>query len=569
MSKSFRRLLLCTAALLPLSACSTAPASPQTPTPAAAVGAAGSPLGEEHPTLASALAHGRDLGPVDAARPLTLELGLASRDQAGLDSLVSHGGHVSPADYDSRFGPDPQAASAVAGALRGEGLAVSWKSGQALMQVRGNAATVQQTFGVRIHNWIGPDGLHFYAPRSNPSVPGALRPAVTSITGFDNYPAVHSNAVRAGAKGVTPADMVDFYDMTPLRQHNLDGTGQTIYFIEIDQVDQGSFDSFSDHFKLPRETVQTISDPAWGDATKEEGEADLDVEVVHGIAPGAKLVMYYANPQGASVLSALQAIESRNQPGIVSSSVGGCEGGLSSDQAQQEKSITDAFAAKGWSFFQASGDRGAYGCLPFGDPDNLSTGDSDVFGGITSVGGTQVFLAQGGGYYQEAAWGEPIEQWGGGGGVSKLADRPAWQSAAVPGVQNQYSTGKRQLPDVSANADGISGWDVFIAGKEQSVGGTSAAAPCWAAIAALIDQDLAQNQLSPIGFANPALYTFASNPSGLPAPAFHDITAGTNLYYLATPGWDYATGLGSPEVAALDDDFNWYEKQHPAGSATP
>jgi kumamolisin len=172
-------------------------------------------------------------------------------------------------------------------------------------------------------------------------------------------------------------------------------------------------------------------------------------------------------------------------------------------------------------------------------------------------------LSATGGYYKEAAWGEPISQWGSGGGLSMFFERPSWQ--AGPGVVNQYSTGMRQVPDVSGDADPLSGWDIFSNGMEQPGGGTSASAPFWAACAALIDQDLGKNGLPLIGFANPALYRFTQGPRGLPAPALHDVSTGTNLYYPATQGWDYATGLGTPDVAALADDFDWYEGKIKAG----
>ena len=140
---------------------------------------------------------------------------------------------------------------------------------------------------------------------------------------------------------------------------------------------------------------------------------------------------------------------------------------------------------------------------------------------------------------------------------------PSWQVA--PGTKNNFSNGKRETPDISANADGESGWDIFAGGAEQPIGGTSAAAPFWAAISALIDQDLKAKGLNTIGFANPALYVFAQNPAGLPTPPYHDVTLGTNLYYPATPGWDFATGLGTPDVGALANDFEWYRRAHPTG----
>jgi kumamolisin len=183
----------------------------------------------------------------------------------------------------------------------------------------------------------------------------------------------------------------------------------------------------------------------------------------------------------------------------------------------------------------------------------------------TVVGGTTVFLASNGGYYKETAWGDPIEQWGGGGGYSTFFSRPSWQTG--PGVGSNSGRG---VPDVSGNGATDSPWDIFVPSSngplEDSVSGTSAATPFWAASTALIDEFLTQQHLKTVGFANPALYYFARNPSGLPAVPFHQVTEGNNLHYLATAGWNPATGLGSPDVAHLADDFEWLDKVH-GGSA--
>ena len=143
--------------------------------------------------------------------------------------------------------------------------------------------------------------------------------------------------------------------------------------------------------------------------------------------------------------------------------------------------------------------------------------------------------------------------------MSVVFKRPAWQ--AGQGVSNQYSNGMREIPDVSAIADGNTGWDTFEAGAWGMTGGTSAAAPLWAALGALIDEVLAQRHLGEIGFANPALYDFGQTLGDISPPAFHPVTEGTNLFYPATsPGWNYGTGWGTPNASAVADDFIAYER---------
>jgi kumamolisin len=132
-----------------------------------------------------------------------------------------------------------------------------------------------------------------------------------------------------------------------------------------------------------------------------------------------------------------------------------------------------------------------------------------------------------------------------------------------PGVSNPQSNGMRQVPDVAALGDGLTGWDICTQHGTSScwvpAAGTSAGAPLWAGLMALTNESAVNHHLKPVGFANPALYAFAQHPERFPAPAFRDITQGNNLFYPATPGWDYVTGLGTPSAGALVDDFLAYQ----------
>jgi kumamolisin len=179
---------------------------------------------------------------------------------------------------------------------------------------------------------------------------------------------------------------------------------------------------------------------------------------------------------------------------------------------------------------------------------------------VVAVGGTSLSVGADGGYAGETAWEGTLENDGGGGGLSTIFRRPSWQRA--PGVIDRFSNGFRQIPDVSANADPLTGWSIVSNGSLGPVAGTSAAAPFWAGAMALIAQYARQQGVSRLGFVDPMLYAIASTPQ--PKPPFHDITVGTNRFYPATPGWDYATGLGSPDVNNLAQDIVRYLQSHPA-----
>jgi kumamolisin len=192
------------------------------------------------------------------------------------------------------------------------------------------------------------------------------------------------------------------------------------------------------------------------------------------------------------------------------------------------------------SVLAASGDSGAYGCQDTA----LSVGlpASDPY--VTAVGGTTLYSDAAGGYGHEAGWEGPLQGAGTGGGLSRFFLRPAWQTGT--GVGN----GMREVPDVAADADPLTGYLIYVSGSWQVIGGTSAATPLWAGLVALADQAAAGERKPPLGFLNPALYTLGSSGASSPSP-FHDVTIGGNLFYSAGPGWDYATGWGSPDAAVL------------------
>jgi kumamolisin len=161
-------------------------------------------------------------------------------------------------------------------------------------------------------------------------------------------------------------------------------------------------------------------------------------------------------------------------------------------------------------------------------------------------------------WYAEQVWEGPADTSGSGGGVSTYFSRPSWQKARGVGNTVYDRKGMREVPDVSAVADASTSGAYIIDGKVTNQGGTSQAAPIWAGIMALIDQYLQKHGGHTLGFANPALYALAQSPK--PYPPFHDVTLGSNLAYSATPGYDMATGLGSPDAWNLARDLLAYEK---------
>ena len=374
------------------------------------------------------------------------------------------------------------------------------------------------------------------------------------MAGLDSYRKVRGYAVRPG--GLTPTDVLAFYNLKPLRDRGLDGSGQTIVLPEIDNLPNlRDLNLFAAKYGLPPfDPLLTIKhDANWGNPVSPQGETVLDLEIIHEVAPNAKMVVYLSAPDLSHGDRAFDQMVTDHLGSIISESLGACEVDIPSGARDIYASIEDRAVAQGMSHFVATGDSGAYTCGENTDPADSFPSTLPT---VTAVGGTTVFESVQGTYFKEAAWGAPIDESGAGGGPSQFYPLPAYQKS----VAQAAGHGRRQVPDVSAAADPNTGFHIIFEGQDGQIGGTSAATPLWAATLALINQDLKKHGLRVAGFANPALYYMGQNSSKLPAPPFHDVTAGNNLAYDAGPGWDFATGWGSMDAVALDQAWIIYIK---------
>jgi kumamolisin len=262
----------------------------------------------------------------------------------------------------------------------------------------------------------------------------------------------------------------------------------------------------------------------------------LDIEVVGGVAPGAKIAVYFApNTDQGFIDSITTAVhDSTNRPSVVSISWGSPEVAWTQASVQAMDQAFQAAAAMGVTVYCASGDNGANDFAP--GPGQQSGNHADFPASsphVVGCGGTRISVSNNV-ITSEVVWNDP----GGGatgGGFSALFPTPTWQANAVQG-------GKRGVPDVSGDASPASGYVVRVDGQSTVFGGTSAVAPLWAGLTALLNQKIGR----PLGFANPMLYGLSASSGG-----FHDITQGNNNGFNAAPGWDPCTGLGRPDGAKL------------------
>jgi subtilase family serine protease len=506
------------------------------------------------PTLAAAIRHAIHLGPAGVTTNVSLSFALKVRNPDRLAALIASGRTVTPEAYATEFGPDPAAVQGAVRWLQGSGFRASWRPGSSLIAADAPAPLVSALLHVDIESFRLADGSTFYAALDQPQIPPQLAGEASSVSGLDNYRQARTLAVRRG--GLTPADVLAFYNLQPLRQAGFDGTGQTIVLPEIDDLaNLTDLNKFAAEFSLPPfdSYLTVLRDPSWGTPQKPQGETVLDLEIIHEVAPNAKIVIYLSAADFGHGERAFDQMVTDHLGSIISESLGACEPEMSPAHRNTYASIQDRAVALGMSHFVASGDSGAYTC---GEDQPAAGSFPSTLPSVTAVGGTSVFESQQGTYYKESAWGSPLDESGTGGGPSQFYAVPDYQKS----VAQPAGHALRQVPDVSANADPNTGFHIFFGGHDEQAGGTSAATPLWAATVALINQDLKKRGLRQVGFANPALYWMGANSATLPAKPFHDVTTGNNLVFDASTGWDFATGWGSMDGAALDAAWIIYIK---------
>jgi kumamolisin len=447
----------------------------------------------------------------------------------------------------------------------GEGLAVRWQPGEEWAIVDGAPGDVARAFDVPVHDFRGMQGQVFYASAQQPEVPPAIERTVSDlgrILGYTPHREKRPDIIPLDvpSQGLTPDALLTAYNANPLAAEGFTGKGQTIVFFAFSGYDQGDLDDFAQMSGLPPLKPILVG----GQPSESRAETVMDLEVAHAIAPDARMVVINARPTlvgGRTYERIAEMFDAANRqfPGAVwSLSIGwGCDALITATDLKPVQSALERAHANGTSAFDASGDTGGLECKG-GDGWSAPPGPDDVgldavasLPGITSVGGTTMSTDEKGQWLAEQAWVDaPLSQ-GTSGGVSKLFPRPVWQRR----LSIERDSGKRQrrlTPDVSAVADPFTGVKIRFDQQDLVGAGTSQAAPIWAGLTALMNQYLLAHGGRALGDVNPLLYQVAK---GANSPGFRDVTLGGNAVDVAVPGYDLATGLGSPNVEYLARDF--------------
>lgn len=568
---------------------------------------------------ANALRNSQLVSSTPANQTISVAVGLKLRNSAQLSNYLSqvttpgsplYRHYLNPASFAAMFGPLPQSESAVVNFLRAQGFRITTLyPNHLLIDAVGTVAQAEQAFQVRINNYRLPTGQPFFASASAPTIPIDIAPLVASVSGLDDTVQYQREPLRSsvtpmftnqntatrcpqpGSAAVptsyTPAQIATAYNFNRLYQSGILGDGQTVGLLELDGFSQNDINAYTACFGGSHTAIKTILIDGYnGAAGANAAEVELDMEMVLGLVPHLSSLRVY---EGANMLSSYNDAWARilsDAVPVVSTSWVFCEQGAGmANEIQQENIFFQAAAAQGQTILAASGDYGASGCYNPQTGANTQPAVDDPASQpyVTGVGGTTLRLNFDNTYQSEQVWNERALQNGAsGGGVSQVWRMPSWQQA--PGVANAYSTGFREVPDVAANADPQTGYDVYCAvggcGNRgwMVIGGTSAAAPVWAAMIALANENALKVNGQMVGFLNPSLYDIGHGMAGTSyASAFHDVVpvlgAVNNNDYVGNSGaypdasaYDLATGLGSFDAYNLSLNLNILGQVSPGAS---
>ena len=481
---------------------------------------------------------------------------LDSSSKSGVQTDKSPGKrhYLSLDQYESAHGADSADIAKVEAFARMHGLVVVESSvARRSVFLSGKASDFSEAFGTKIDQYEH-DGGTYRGRIGELTVPDDLADIIEGVFGIDNRPVAKphfqqfyqppSFGIQAHATGqsFTAPQLAKLYNFPT----GLDGTGQSIAIIELGGgYRNADIKAYFAKLGLPMPKVKTIrvdggnNSPSTSNSA--DGEVMLDIEVAAAIAPKARIAVYFAPNTDKGFLDAItMAIHDKtNKPSVISISWGGPEISWTQQSMYSMDQSFQAAATLGVSICVASGDNGSADGVKDGKS-HVDFPASSPF--VLACGGTKL-IAAGDIISSETVWNEGIDS-STGGGVSEFFPLPAYQNnAGVPASVNPGGHKGRGVPDVAGDADPQTGYVVRVDGQDFVFGGTSAVAPLWAGLVALINQKSGNHA----GFLNPLIYGAPFVGSG----SFQDITSGNNGAYTAKKGWDATTGWGTPNGAKL------------------
>ena len=554
-------------------------------------------LGNVHPLSASANSSAA-ADPSALMEHMVLNLQGTVAQEKALDDLLTAQNdpksplfhkYLTPQSFAAQFGVASTDIAKITAWLQNHGMRIEQvAAGNRALIFSGTAEQVSTAFQTEMRQY-NVAGVSHLANATDPKIPEALAGAIGGVVklhDFRHSPHVALSKMQASvnpthplytsgsAHYLTPADYAIIYDINPLYSAGINGTGQSVAVIARSDIYLSDAQSFRSSFGLKANDPQFIvtnSDP--GVLSGDSVETSLDTQWAGAVAPNAtiKVIISSSGTSDGIDLSSLYAVNNNVAP-IITVSYGSCEASMGTSELSFYNSLWKQAASQGQSVMVSAGDSSAAGC---DNPNSSSSVYGRNINGLcsspysTCVGGTQFADTSNPGQYwlpnntstygsalsyiPETVWNESGSVsggsglWGGGGGASSYFTKPSWQTG--PGVP---ADGKRDVPDVSLSAASHDGYFIAYQGGFWTVGGTSAAAPSFAGMVALVAQKMNAAQ----GLLNSNLYPLAIKQAAGGAAVFHDTTVGNNSVpgttgYAATVGYDLASGLGSVDANLL------------------
>jgi hypothetical protein len=501
-------------------------------------------------TYPKAMASAQQVGRMLASQHLNISVSLNYRDPDGMKQFVdsvsdphspNYRHFITPAQVGQRFGPTPATIESVKSYLKKFGMNINLVADNGLSILAD--ATVSQAeaaFQTQICEFTAADGYvppsgHLYSYVQIPSLPLDIQPNVVHIGGLESFTHPHPNLVP-----LTPLNVQTIYNVAPMLSSGTQGQGRNIAISSWDGYRLANVAKEYSTFGLPTPsggvganiTVKTVSGGCGGGA--EAGEADLDIQSILGVAPLCHLIIYDGG--NSDLIGVLTQEANDNTADVISESYGW---ELSSSMKTAAHNLHLSMNAAGITYMSASGDSGT----------SISYYYPDIDPEVLTVGGTEAFVDGNGNRAAEYGWA------GSGGGWIPTTDSfnilPSYQAGTgVPTTINY-----RLVPDVALNADPYTGYEVYMNGGFQVIGGTSGASPTFAGSLGVSEQQLIANGALPadgnghqrLGRVNDVIYGLNGDSS-----VFYDVTTGSSNGKLpngqasnAGVGWDTVTGWGA------------------------
>jgi kumamolisin len=413
------------------------------------------------------------------------------------------------------------------------------------IRLAGTAAQFQAAFKTQLAQYD--DGKRRFRGRSGAlQLPVELHPVVESVLGLDSRPVAQPRLRFRVAAAVSASFLPNSIARLYAFPTTVTGKGQCIALIELGGgfLDSDTTTAFGAMGISPPTVVAVSVDGGTNSPTPDDGangEVALDIQVSGGAAPGARIAVYFAPNTDAGFVDAISSAvhDTTNKPSVISISWGGPESNWTAQAIQSMNSALQDAVTLNVSVFVASGDNLA--------TDGVTDGKAHVDFPASSAsaigcGGTSISTS-GNTITSESVWNDGSS--GSGGGISDLFPVPSFQeSANLPPSVNDGQK-RRGVPDVAGDAAPGTGYQVVFNGQSQIVGGTSAVAPLWAGLTALINEGAS----APVGFFLPFLY--ANSTLLRQITQGNNIPSGSTIGYSAGPGWNACTGLGVPNGESL------------------